>query len=181
LGVVRDLVVENIPVKEKAMIRQRLYQTMWQAPLLIVLAGLVAMGVNHWRRGGITLVADWSPAARIADTAGDSLIVDLAEASRLYREEAAVFVDARPESQYAAGHIQGALNIPWQDVDRYFVETADRLAGTPTVITYCDRESCDLSHELALFLREMGFENVRVLVNGWTMWQQAGLPINNQG
>jgi 3-mercaptopyruvate sulfurtransferase SseA len=45
-----------------------------------------------------------------------------------------------------------------------------------TLITYCDGESCDLSHELALFLKEMGFENVRVLVNGWSVWQQAGLP-----
>jgi 3-mercaptopyruvate sulfurtransferase SseA len=23
----------------------------------------------------------------------------------------------------------------------------------------------------------MGFENVRVLVNGWSVWQQAGLPL----
>jgi len=160
---------------------QRLYQTLWQAPLLIVLACAIPIGVNQWRSDGIALVGDWTPEARITDTAGESLIVNLAEASRLFREEAAIFVDARPENQYAEGHIQGALNIPWQDVDRYFVETADLLGGAPTVITYCDGESCDLSHELAIFLQEMGFKDVRVLVNGWTVWQQAGLPIDKQG
>jgi 3-mercaptopyruvate sulfurtransferase SseA len=56
------------------------------------------------------------------------------------------------------------------------MEMADRLEGSGTIITYCDGESCELSHELALFLKEMGFANVRVLVNGWTVWQQAGLP-----
>jgi rhodanese-related sulfurtransferase len=158
------------------MFQEKLKQTLWQMPLLIIMAGGIALGVNQWRSDGIPLVRDWSVAARFADAAGDSLIIGLSEARRLFQQEEAIFVDARPESQYAEGHIQGALNIPWQDVDRYFVETADRLGSAPTVITYCDGESCDLSHELALFLQEMGFEDVRVLVNGWTVWQQAGLP-----
>ena len=41
----------------------------------------------------------------------------------------------------------------------------------------CDGETCELSHDLALFLRDAGFVNTRVLVNGWTLWQQAGLPM----
>lgn len=56
------------------------------------------------------------------------------------------------------------------------MDMADCLEGSEAIVTYCDGESCDLSHELALFLKEMGFENVRVLVNGWSVWQQAGLP-----
>jgi rhodanese-related sulfurtransferase len=62
-------------------------------------------------------------------------------------------------------------------VDSHFIELVEQLEGPRTLITYCDGESCDLSHELALFLKEMGFENVRVLVNGWSVWQQAGLPL----
>jgi 3-mercaptopyruvate sulfurtransferase SseA len=61
-------------------------------------------------------------------------------------------------------------------MDRYFMESLDRLEAAETLITYCDGESCDLSHELALFLRELGFQDVRVLVNGWTVWREAGLP-----
>ena len=49
------------------------------------------------------------------------------------------------------------------------------------LLVITDGESCDLSHELALFFKEMGFENVRVLVNGWTVWQQAGLPTETGG
>lgn len=151
-------------------------QSIWQAPALIALAFLIALSVNHWRSDGLPIIGDWSAEARFSDAAGESLVIALDQARRLFEEDAAVFVDARPESQYAQGHIPGALNLPWQEVDRYFLETADRLQGPKTIITYCDGESCELSHELALSLKEMGYETVRVLVNGWTVWQEAGLP-----
>jgi rhodanese-related sulfurtransferase len=104
------------------------------------------------------------------------MVVSLDRARELFERDAGLFVDARPPGQYANGHIRGALNVPWQAVDRYFMEAADRLDGADAIVTYCDGESCDLSHELALFLKDMGFEDVRVLVNGWTVWKEAGLP-----
>ncbi|MFZ5569652.1 MAG: rhodanese-like domain-containing protein [Thermodesulfobacteriota bacterium] len=153
-----------------------LKQSLWQIPALIVIACCIAVGVNHFRADGIPLVGDWSEETRFSDAEGGSLVISLDQARRLFEEQTALFVDARPESQYAEGHIQGALSIPWQEVDRYFDAAADRLADVNEIVTYCDGETCELSHELALFLKEMGFANVRVLVNGWTVWRQAGLP-----
>jgi rhodanese-related sulfurtransferase len=158
------------------MFQERLKQTLWQFPLLIVMAFLIALVVNHWRGDGIALVGDWSEEARFSDFTGQSMAIGLEEAIRLFEQDAAIFLDARPQYQYAEGHIQGALCIPWLEVDHYFMEIADRLEPSGTIITYCDGEKCDLSHELALFLKEMGFEDVRVLVNGWTIWLQDGLP-----
>jgi 3-mercaptopyruvate sulfurtransferase SseA len=54
--------------------------------------------------------------------------------------------------------------------------TAD-MANDALVITYCDGDSCNLSKDLALFMENLGFSKVLVLVNGWTLWQDAGLPI----
>ena len=159
------------------MFQEKFIQTLWQGPALIIMAGLIAIGINHWRGDGIPLVGDWSVETRFSDDSGDSLVVDLDEAAGLFERQTAIFLDARPPNQYDDGHIQGALNLPWQEVDRYFMALADRLEGSEAIVTYCDGESCDLSHELALFLKEMGFTHVRVLVNGWTVWQQAGLPI----
>jgi rhodanese-related sulfurtransferase len=104
----------------------------------------------------------------------------LDQAALFYEQEAALFVDARPQNQFAQGHISGALSLPLQEVDRYFVETAEQLGGAKTIITYCDGESCELSHDLALFLKDMGFEDVRVLVNGWSVWRQAGLATDGE-
>lgn len=159
------------------MFKERIKQTAWQVPLLIIAACLIAIGVNDGRTDDIALVGNWSADARASDDSGNSLVIDIEAARRLFRQEAALFVDARPQSLYAEGHIRGALSIPWQEADRYFTETADRLDGASVIITYCDGESCDLSHELALFLKDLGFENVRVLVNGMTVWQQADMPV----
>lgn len=157
------------------MFQESLKRALWQMPLIVITACVIGIAVNNLRPDGLALVGDWSEQARFA--AGESLVIGLDEAAGLFRRQAALFVDARPQSQYAEGHIQGALSLPWQEADRYFMELAEQLEGVEMIVTYCDGESCDLSHELALFLIEMGFENVRVLVNGWTVWQQAGLPV----
>jgi len=151
-------------------------QSLWQMPAIIALACLIGLAVNQLRPNGLPLVGDWSQGARFSDATGDSLVVSLETAEQWFRQERVLFVDARSHKEYVAGHIRGALSIPWQEVDRYFIEAVERMEGPHTIITYCDGETCDLSHELALFLKEMGFENVRVLVNGWTLWTQAGLP-----
>ena len=41
--------------------------------------------------------------------------------------------------------------------------------------------SCELSHDLAIFLTDIGFADVRVLVNGWTVWQAAVSPTKKAG
>lgn len=158
------------------MFQESLKRALWQMPLLVITACVIGIAVNNLRPDGLALVGDWSEQARFADAAGESLVIGLDEAAGLFRRQAALFVDARPQSQYAEGHIQGALSLPWQEADRYFMELAEQLEGVEMIVTYCDGESCDLSHELALFLKEMGLENVHVLVNGWTVWKQAGLP-----
>lgn len=152
-------------------------RALWQFPVLAILAALIAVAVNSGRSDGIALVGDWSEKARFSDKKGNSLVIDLNHAKELFDQEAAIFVDARSEDQFAEGHVRGALNLPWQGVDRYFVEVAERLDGQKPIITYCDGETCELSHYLALFLIEMGFNDVRILVNGWTVWKGTGFPI----
>ena len=152
-------------------------QAMWQAPLLVLVSVALSLAVNHMRKEGLPLVGDWSVETRFIDTSGESHSISLGGSLHLFERDEAVFLDARPESQYAEGHIKGAFNLPWQDLDRYFLQVIDKLDGPKTIITYCDGAVCDLSHELTLFLKEMGFEKVYVLVNGWSLWKEAGLPV----
>jgi len=70
---------------------------------------------------------------------------------------------------------------PWDvfrnGTDRQFIEATKDISPDATIITYCDGETCNLSHNLALFLLDMGFSNVRVLINGWTVWLEGNLPV----
>ncbi|MCF8095632.1 MAG: rhodanese-like domain-containing protein [Desulfobacteraceae bacterium] len=151
-----------------------------QAAAVVVIACVLAVGTNFLRQNGIPFVGDWSTDVRFSDDSGQSLVISLKKASRMYAESEAVFVDARPEYQYDQGHIKGAVSLPWQKVNERFMEVAGNLEGEKTIICYCNGENCELSHELALFLSDMGFEDVRVLVNGWTVWRRAGLAIQKK-
>jgi rhodanese-related sulfurtransferase len=104
-----------------------------------------------------------------------SKVITLEEAADLFAEGRALFVDARDAQSYADGHIQGAISLPLMTFPQGLDEIRHGLDGM-TVITYCDGERCTLSRDLAEALRVEGVENVRELRNGWTLWQEQGLP-----
>jgi len=158
-------------------IKGRIWRAAWQSASMVVLACVIGLLINESRSNGLAVVADWSPEARLAMDAGDSMIVSLEEAERLCLEKDAVFLDARSPEEYARGHISCAINVPWQG----FEANMDRVWGVipedAWIVTYCDGETCSLSEDLARELIAMGYKQVKVLLNGWTRWTKAGLPV----
>ena len=155
-------------------------QVLWQIPAILIVVGIAAFSVNALRKEPLSLVGDWSVDARMTTISGERLDILIDDAAQLFRKKAAVFMDARSAADYGRGHIRGALNLPWQDVDRLFLTVTAEFSPDTLIVTYCDGETCNLSHDLAVFLRDMGFKNVKVLVNGWTLWKQAGLPVGEK-
>ncbi|MFZ5565158.1 MAG: rhodanese-like domain-containing protein [Thermodesulfobacteriota bacterium] len=154
---------------------------LWQVPLLLAIACGLALAVNHFRPGGIPLMADWSPAARLKAVTGQSMIVPLAEAVSFYERREAVFVDARLPEEFAAGHIPGALNVPWVLIDEYEERFFKAVPDPQTiVIVYCDGEACSLSEDLARMLIGMGYVHVKVLADGWGVWTRGGYPVEKK-
>jgi rhodanese-related sulfurtransferase len=88
-----------------------------------------------------------------------------------------LFLDARSPDLYREGHIQGARNLPWESFDDFFDPVMKDVPRDAFIVAYCDGEGCSLSEEVAKDLLSIGYENVRVLFNGWTRWTEAGLPV----
>jgi rhodanese-related sulfurtransferase len=153
-------------------------QAAWEAGLIVVLAAVAALVVNHQRPDGLPLLANWSPEARLAQDSGGSLVIPLEEARDLYSDGQAIFLDARSAEFYELGHIAGARNLPWEQFAQRYPQVIAEIPKDATLITYCDGEGCQLSEELALALLTEGYANVRVLVNGWSRWSEAGLPVS---
>jgi len=160
-----------------AVLRQNLMKALQEACFILLLAVTAGLAVNLTRTDSIPFVQDWSAKSKLSEDDGNSLAISLPEAEALFRENKAVFLDARDKALFDEGHIKGAKNLPWYEVDDYFQRVVPGMDRETPVITYCDGESCNLSHELALFLKNMGFAEVRVLVNGWTVWTENNLPI----
>jgi len=143
-----------------------------QAFSIVFLAVAVGLIVNHFRSDRVPLIGDWSPEGRLAK----NMVITLEEARGFCESRSAAFLDARSFDDYREGHILCARNLPLKDVDER-LESA--MAGIPleeTIVVYCDGEECSLSEELAKELYFRGYENVRVLVNGWSRWVEAGFP-----
>jgi len=104
-------------------------------------------------------------------------VITLEDARRHFERGTALFADARPQSAYRSGHIQGALNM---DPNEFDIWSGDFFSMTPpeqVIITYCEGERCTLSLELADKLTWMGYEQVFYLKNGWGQWKEHQLPV----
>jgi len=145
--------------------------------LIVLVAGFVS---NRLRSDKIPLVEDWSAKLNLVTPSGENLEISLSEASNLFKKGKAVFVDARSHEEYATGHIKGAKSLPYKEADWKFIEAIAGVSEESAVITYCDGETCELSMELAIFLRNAGYKNVRVLSNGLTVWKQNNLPVETR-
>ncbi|MFH1091067.1 MAG: rhodanese-like domain-containing protein [Pseudomonadota bacterium] len=151
-----------------------------QTAAIVLAAVILGLTVNHVRPDGLSLVGDWSPEARITSAAGDSLIIPFEEAKGQHDSGRALFLDARSEVWFEMGHIKGAKNLPPNQIDRLFPQVLGDTPKDRLIVAYCDGEHCELSRDLALALLERGFTKVRVLVNGWTLWREAGLPVEEK-
>lgn len=77
-------------------------------------------------------------------------------------------IDARDPAQYAQGHIPGAINIEW----RQAVARRNEIPRDRMVVVYCNSGS--LSAQAVFALRLLGWDNVKVLQDGYEGWKAKG-------
>jgi len=87
--------------------------------------------------------------------------------------EAFLLVDVREESEYAAGHVPGAVHIGKGVIERD-IETKVPDPATPLVL-YCGGGF--RSALAAEVLQKMGYTNVISMDGGWRDWTGRGLPV----
>jgi rhodanese-related sulfurtransferase len=122
--------------------------------------------------------ADSLPAVPDLDT---PIQVQLATLKRFFDAGGAVIVDAREAAEYAAGHVAGALSLPYDDVAAQPARLdAVRRAEKPIII-YCSGPGCDLSRQLATTMLSEGIRKVLVFEAGFPAWQAAGYPVERGG
>ncbi len=90
-------------------------------------------------------------------------------------DESAVVLDVRPEEEYRAGHVPGALSVP---VDS--LEAALRvLPRDKEIVAYCRGPYCVFSDEAVALLKSRGYRASR-LTEGLPEWRAAGYPVESE-
>ncbi len=80
-------------------------------------------------------------------------------------------VDVRTPAEYAAGHLQGSINVDWT-ADDYQANFA-KLDKAMPLLLYC--HSGGRSEQALEYLIEKGYR-VQHLVGGYAAWKKAGYP-----
>ena len=93
-------------------------------------------------------------------------------ARRLRRKEDLVVVDVRPEEEYRAAHIRGAVSIPVSELKRRLRELPKRKE----IVAYCRGPYCAFAPEAVRYLKRKGYK-ARALSTGLPDWTAAGLPV----
>lgn len=151
-------------------------EAMRQGAVLVVAACVLAAVSNGIRKESIPWVGDWSEVSAGGVEDGLILEIPLEEAQILFLSKEAVFLDARSPEAYARGHIEGARNLPWASFEERAAAVLSDIPKETPIVTYCDGQGCALSTELAAALMARGYDQVRVLANGWSVWVEHGLP-----
>jgi rhodanese-related sulfurtransferase len=83
-----------------------------------------------------------------------------------------VVLDVRPEEEYRAGHIPGALSVPVNALEA----ALQTLPKDKEIVAYCRGPYCVFSDEAVALLRSRGYR-ARRLAEGLPDWRAAGLPV----
>jgi len=100
--------------------------------------------------------------------------VPRAELLARVRDGLVTVLDVRPEEEYAAGHVPGAVNIPLQELEQRLGE----LGKDQEIVAYCRGPHCVLAFDAVVQLRGKGLR-ARRLEDGYPEWKTAGLPVED--
>jgi rhodanese-related sulfurtransferase/DNA-binding transcriptional ArsR family regulator len=91
----------------------------------------------------------------------------------MVRSGEAMVIDVRPASEYDAGHIEGAVNIPLESL----TERLSKLPQDQEIVAYCRGPYCMMSFDAVEQLRQHGYR-ARRLEDGYPEWKTDQLPAN---
>lgn len=103
---------------------------------------------------------------------GGSAGLSPALAVQLINREKAVVIDVCDATEYAAGHVAGAKNIPLAEL-----ATAKGLPGNKKLPVVVVCASGQRAARAAAQLKQMGHENAQALAGGLRAWREANLPV----
>ncbi|HEX6247929.1 MAG TPA: metalloregulator ArsR/SmtB family transcription factor [Nocardioidaceae bacterium] len=107
----------------------------------------------------------------------DAEVTEISRRELLERLETGkvVLLDVRPAEEYAAGHIPGAVSVPFGRLAKD-LDTIEGLAEDADIVAYCRGAYCVLAHDAVRLLQAQG-RAARRLEEGLLEWRTNGHPV----
>ena len=95
--------------------------------------------------------------------------------TKLNNLENAFLIDVRTPTEYKSGHILGATNIDFKQVEN-MKSTFDNLDRNQPILIYC--AAGGRSNKTRILMKEMGFKHIYELSSGISGWRAAGKALS---
>ncbi len=95
--------------------------------------------------------------------------------TKLNTLENVFLIDVRTPAEYKSGHIHGATNIDFNQVENMKI-TFDNLDRNQPMLIYC--AAGGRSNKTRFLMKEMGFKQIYELSSGLTGWKAAGKAVS---
>jgi rhodanese-related sulfurtransferase len=122
-----------------------------------------------------------APAGTAAPFQGNvPLPLGLIQVKELYDRREALFIDARDEKVFAAGHIAGAVSLPLGKTGTALPGLRKDVSEEQPLVVYCSGYDCHDSRDLATRILAAGYRTVYVFEGGYPEWRDAGYPTQEE-
>lgn len=175
---------------------------------LVAVAGLLlGFAANTLSPRGLKLTRNYSPghALSVVQSIGNSAatnrvaatqllqkqlqaeglqLADADQVGKLFRDpkkdqDLIVFVDARDDDHYQAGHVPGAYRLDHYHPENYLASVLPACQVAEKIVVYCKGGNCEDSEQTAILLRDAGLPRDRIFVyaGGFDEWTGNHLPV----
>ncbi len=154
-----------------AFARELIGRALPQALVIVLVGSALGFILNSTRTDPLPFDL---PASQLLTESGAEVIF-LGRAKQIFDGVDYIFIDARREAAFIAGHIPHAFNLPVEEFDLLYRELQGWTAGQPLVV-YGSRELFNLADDLARRLLESGEQEVLLFASGYEGWVERGYP-----
>jgi rhodanese-related sulfurtransferase len=142
---------------------------------LVALACIVGLVFNAHAKHGVVLLPKPRSGTEVIGTEKAALLFD----------EKTLFVDARSKDIYSQGHISGAYDLDFYELDNQWPSFAKKVGPQTPLIVYCEgisgehnEDTCSTSRLLVEQLLQRGYYKAMLYEQGFAFWKKAGKAID---
>lgn len=147
-----------------------------QVVFFVVISIFLSFSSNLVRKDSIPLLAKKLEITEDIDLESDetTLIAISLDKAKDFFENGVLFIDARDEVYYNAGHIKNAMKNVFLMELIFNIE--EKQTKEDPIVVYCGDPGCGDSEDLAYDLQNEGFKKLFVFKGGWLEWSAANYP-----
>jgi rhodanese-related sulfurtransferase len=133
----------------------------------------VSFFLDNWILFSVALTSGVLLLLPALTSGGGSSGINPTQVVQLMNREKAAVIDVCEPSEFAAGHILGAKNLPLGQLETQLAQTVKNKA-TPVVLVCA---SGMRSRRAVAIAKKLGYENAQSMVGGMGAWRSASLPV----